>query len=281
MVLALYACGGDGGGSGPPDGATVDEDGAVVEPDGGEIPPDAAKPSKVKVTNEQVTVDGAARAYVLSVPKTYDAARSYPLIVALHGDGQDADGFRVFLGLDDISGDDAVMAYPDQSLDLFTPYAQNSDQMLIEAIITAVKGKLSIDAAKIWGFGYSKGGFMLNEIACRKPGLLKAMTAHAAGTPQEPVGPDGFPQCPGVIGLPVMTSQGDRDQSIGADYAAQYWATINGCSTNRTPTTPAGCEKSTGCPTGKPVTFCTAAGVTHYPIWGSAAQVSWDFFKTL
>lgn len=286
VVLALYACGDDpaassSGGATLPDGAKVDEDGAVVDPDSSVTPPDGAKPSKVKVTSEQVTVAGSPRSYVLSVPKTYDGARQYPFIIALHGDGQTADGFRVFLGLDAISGDDAIMAYPDQALDLYTPYAQNEDQQMIEAIITAVKGKLSIDAAKVWGFGYSKGGFMVNEIACRKPGLLKAMVAHATGAPEETRGPDGFPQCPGVIGLPVMTSMGDRDTGIGADYAASYWASINGCTATKTPSTPAGCEKFSGCGTGKPVIFCLAPNVSHYPIWGAAAQVSWDFFKAL
>lgn len=285
-LIAIYACGGGGAPTSaspaPPDGATpVAFDGAVADADGSVITPDTAPSSKVSVTNETVTVAGGARAYVLSVPTTYAAARKYPLIVALHGDGQDANGFRVFLGLDEISGDDAIMAYPDQAVDLYTPYDQNADQQLIEAVITAVKGKLSIDAAKVWGLGYSKGGFMVNEIACRKPGLLKAMAAHATGAPEEPRGVDGFPQCPGVMGLPVMTSEGDRDVGIGADYAANYWASVNGCSATRTPTTPSSCQKHNACPSGKPVVFCVAPGVSHYPIWRDAAQVSWDFFRTL
>lgn len=264
-----------------PDGATLTEDGAVIDQDGNVIPPDTAKPSKVNVTNEIISVSGGPRAYVLSVPKTYAAGRKYPLILGLHGDGQDATGFRVSLGLDDIAGDDAILAYPDQALDLFTPYDQNGDQLLIEAVITAVKGKLSIDDAKVWGVGYSKGAFMVNEIACRKPGLLKAIAAHATGAPQEPQGTDGYPICPGVIGLPVMTSEGDRDTGIGADFAANYWASVNGCTGTRAASTPAGCDKFTGCPPGKPVTFCLAPGVSHSPMWREAAQVSWDFFKSL
>ena len=38
-------------------------------------------------TPETVDVDGTARQYVLAVPKTYSADRTYPLIVALHGEG--------------------------------------------------------------------------------------------------------------------------------------------------------------------------------------------------
>src|SRR4051812_31501721 len=90
VVLAVYACGGSEGGSGTPppgpDGATVIEDGAVVDPDGNVVEPDSAKPSKVVVTMETVEVAGDTRDYVLSVPKTYNASKKYPLIVALHGD---------------------------------------------------------------------------------------------------------------------------------------------------------------------------------------------------
>ena len=284
-LAMMFACSSDGGsssGSGGalPDGATAIADGAIVDPDGNVIPPDAlSKPSKVVVTNETVDVMGAGRAYVLSVPKTYSAARSYPLIVALHGDGQNATEFRTFIGVDELAGDDAITAHPDQVIDLFTPYAQNQDQQLVEAVINAVKAKYAIDAAKVWGFGYSKGGFIANQLACRKPGLFKAIAAHATGGPQEPDG--SVPPCPGLNGVPVLLSQGSNDTGIGASSAALYWAQVNGCGTGRSTTTPPECQKADGCPPGKPVIFCEAPGISHFPIWGDAATVSWSFYKSL
>jgi polyhydroxybutyrate depolymerase len=285
-VLAGFACSSSEGSPPPypssPDGAVVLEDGAVVDPpDAGVIAPDTGPASKVNTTSETVTVMGQTRKYELAVPKSYDAGRAYPLIIALHGDGQDGASFHAFLDFDALAGDDAVVAYPTGASDLFTSYDQNADQQLIEATINAVKGKLSIDAAKVWGFGYSKGGFMANEIACRRPGVWKAMAIHAGGAPQEPQGADGFPQCPGVIGLPVLETEGQFDQGIGGDYGAQYWASVNGCGTGRTATAPAPCQASDGCPAGKPVIYCLAPGVSHYPIWGQAAAVSWGFFKSL
>ena len=266
-----------------PDGGMQLDDGAVVDMDGNvvEQPDTSTKPSKVDATNETVTVLGTSRTYVLAVPKTYDAARKYPLIIALHGDGQDGPTFRAFLTFDDVAGDDAIVAYPTGSVDLFTPYDMNPDQQLVEATITDVKSKRSIDDTKVWGFGYSKGGFILNEIACRKPGLLTAMAFHAASAPQaEARGADNYPICPGVIGLPVLATEGDKNTDIGADYGANYWAMVDGCGTTRTPTTPP-CYKSDGCPTGKPVEYCLAPGVVHYPIWDQAVNVSWAFYKSL
>jgi poly(3-hydroxybutyrate) depolymerase len=217
------------------------------------------------------------------VPKTYDANRKYPLIIALHGDGQDGPSFRAFLSFDDVAGDDAIVAYPTGAVDIYTPYDQNADQQLVEATITDVKSKFSIDPTKVWGFGYSKGGFIENEIACRKPGLLTAMAFHAGSSPQAERGPnDPYPVCPGVVGLPILATEGDLDPEVGSSsYGASYWATVNGCSTSRSATTPAPCEQTDGCPADKPVIYCLAAGVNHYPIWDKAVDVSWAFFKAL
>jgi polyhydroxybutyrate depolymerase len=286
-MVAAFACSSDTvrKSAGPfiPDGGMQLDDGAVVDMDGNvvEQPDTSMKPSKVTATDETVTVLGEPRAYQLVVPKTYDAARKYPLIIALHGDGQDGPNFRSVLAWDDVAGDDAIVAYPTGTVDLFTPYDMNPDQLLVEATIADVKTKRSIDSAKVWGFGYSKGAYMLNEIACRKPGVLKAMAFHAGGAPQEPQGADNYPQCPGVIGLPVMATEGDKNIEVGADYAASYWAKVNGCSGNRTPSTPAACSTTDGCPADKPVVYCLAPGVVHYPIWDQAVNVSWAFFKTL
>lgn len=267
-----------------PEGGMQLDDGAVVDMDGNivEQPDTYVKPSKVNATDETVTVLGTSRTYQLAVPKTYDANRKYPLIVALHGDGQDGPNFRASLNFDDIAGDDAIVAYPTGAVDLFTAYDMNPDQLLFGAVVDDVKSKRSIDPTKIWGFGYSKGAFMLNEIQCRKPGIMTAMAFHAGSAPQaETRGADGYPQCPGVLGLPVLATEGDKNTDIGADYAANYWATVNGCAGTRTPSTPAGCYTTDGCPASKPVLYCLAAGVVHYPIWDQAANVSWSFYKGL
>jgi polyhydroxybutyrate depolymerase len=236
--------------------------------------------SKMNTTTENVDVDGTSRDYIRSVPKTYAAGRSYPLLVALHGDGQDAASFRGELGIEGFIGDDAIVAYTDHSEDLFTPYDQNNDQRLIEVVIDAIKAKFSIDASKVWGLGYSKGGYQLNEIACRKPGLIKAMAIHAGGAPQE-VDADGNPVCPKAIGLPMFATHGGNDDPAGGEFAASYWASRAGCGSTRSPTTPSICEAYDNCPPSKPVVFCVVPGQPHYPLYKNAAADSWAWFKKL
>ncbi len=286
VVLGVFACGGDDDTRAVADAGKVLADGAVVAPDGARIEqPTPQKSSKVNATDETVDVLGTTRRYVLAVPKTYDAGRKYPLIVALHGDGDTGPGFRAALGFDDLAGDDAIVAYPTGAVDLGTAYDQNSDQLLSQAVIDAVKAKFSIDGAKVWGFGYSKGGFMLNEIACRKPGVFKAMAVHASGAPDAPKAPTegiDFPVCAGILGLPVLATEGQFDMIHGTEYSAQFWALTNGCSrSQRSATTPAPCQRHDSCPAGKPVVYCVAPGFGHTPIWDQAAAVSWGFFNAL
>jgi polyhydroxybutyrate depolymerase len=284
-VLALHACSEDTpGGAGNPKGSSSGGTSSGGTSSGGTSgnPDDStpAVPSKVNTSNETISVDGTERNYMLSVPKTYATGRSYPLILALHGDGQDAPGFVTFLRLDAFTGDDAILAYPNRSEDLFTPYEQNNDQRLIEVMIDALKGKFAIDDTKVWALGYSKGAYQLNEIACRKPGLLKAMAIHAGGAPQERAS-NGDVDCPSAIALPTFVTHGSEDDPGGGQFGADYWASLAGCGESRTPSTPSICEAYDGCSAGKPVVFCVVPGQPHFPLYKDAAEHSWAWFKTL
>lgn len=283
----VLACSDDPKPAVTPDGsgdAGEGTDGESPSDDGGPGTTDApiATPpgAKVDTTNETVDVDGVTRKYVLSVPKTYDAKRAYPLVVALHGDGQNATNFRPFSRLEEQTGDQAILAYPDQSVDLDTDYASNKDQRLVELVIDALKKRFTIDAKKVWGFGYSKGGFQIAQIICRKPGLFTAVATHAAGAPQDVDG-KGIPVCPGALALPAFVTEGSLDKGIGGDWASQNYAKFAGCGTNRKATTPTICQAYEGCPATAPVVYCEVPGQPHYPMYDQAAAHSWAFLTSL
>lgn len=290
-LFTVFACSSDNGGTsssgglpdGAPEGSVILEDGAIVDPDGNIIDPkDSRPPSKVNTTTETVDVDGNARSYVLLVPKTYNASKSYPLVIGLHGDGQSAATFQPHLHFEDVSGDDAIIAYPDGSVDLFTPYDQNGDQKLIERTIAALKGKFNIDAAKVWALGYSKGAFQLNQIACRKPNIFTAMAIHAGGAPQDrQAGNPNVVDCPNSVALPTFVTEGSADDPGGGEFGALVWAQKAGCGGSKTATTPAICQKYDGCPAATPVVFCLVPGQPHYPLYDQAAEHSWAWFKSL
>lgn len=285
-LLALVACSNSDEGNNPPAPGSSTSSSSGTAPVSTTTPtttttnepPPPPKPSKVVTSTVAVDVGGTARQYVLAVPKTYDANKAYPLIVALHGDGQDAAGFVTFSKLDDVAGDDAVMAFTDHVEDLFTAYDDNTDQKLVKAVIQDVKGKQNIDATKIWGFGYSKGAYMLEELQCRKQSDFTAMAIHAGGAPSERK-EDGSVDCPGAKAIPMFVTQGSLDKDTGAEFGADYWASVAGCNPYKNPTTLSYCGAYNGCNAATPVVYCEIPNQPHYPLYDNAAADTWAWLN--
>lgn len=270
------------GGSGPTASSTSSSSGSSgTDPgsssSGGTPPVQGEISDKVDVSEVKIIVNGEGRRYLLAVPKNYDAAKAYPLVIALHGDGDNADGFLKSSKLTFATTDQAIVAFPDRVLDLFTSYYDNNDQRLVTATIIQLKKNRNIDAGKIWGFGYSKGAFMLNEMGCRKPGLFSAIAPHSGGAPQEQ-DDSGNVQCPDAQALPVFATMGTDDDLGGGKFEADYWADLAGCSGTQG-TAPAYCEAYQGC--GSPVVFCKIPNHGHFPLYDNAAIDSWNWFKSL
>jgi len=295
-VLTIAACsssssgpGGSSGSTEPPDGSTVDEAGNVVGPDGEVIDAavDTKPPSKVVTTTESVTSDGQTRNYELAVPKTYSPAKLYPLILGVHGDGGNGAQMHAVHPIDDVTGDDAIVVYPSGNgslWDLYTDFDTNLDQLYVAAVINDVKSRFSIDGAKVWGVGYSSGGFVVGQMACRRAGLFTGIVIHAGGAPNEPSQAPPKNDNPDCNGLPtsVMVVHGTGDGTVGVisgQYAASFWAQKTGCSSSRNDTTPAPCQAYDSCPGGSRVQYCEIPSLGHV-IWPQALQVEWDFLRS-
>ena len=284
-TLALYttaACSSD------PDPAPAPDDDGSSGDDGtssGKPKKDAsadaapAPESNVVKSSVQLDVDGP-HTYVLALPKNLDPAKTYPLIVALHGDGENANDFIEFSKLDVVAGKDAIMAFTDQVLDLFTDYASNPDQKFVNAVIDDVMSKQKIDPAKIWGFGYSKGAYMLEELQCRKQSKFTAMVIEAGGAPEEQDA-NGNINCPGAKAIPMFLTQGTADQDTGVEYGANFWASVAGCGDTRQPTTPDYCGAYPNCNAKTPVVYCEIPGQPHFPLYDNAAADAWKWLNSL
>ena len=271
-----------------PEGGMVLEDGAVVDQDGA-IVTDGAKPSQVDVTTGTVNgfTDGR-NPYVLAVPKTYASTTKYPLIVVLHGDGGDGSGMRNYHPLDSETGSDAIVVYPSgagSTWDQGTAFDSNPDQQYVEALINELKGKYSVD--RVFGVGWSAGGFLVNILACRRAGIFNAIVSHAGGQPYtEPKDSNGYNICVGNPKYAALVTHGANDGTVdpsSGDYDAQFWAHANGCDQDpamRTDVAPSPCKAHAGCPAGKPVEFCLIPGNGH-GVWSQAIPTEWAFLKAL
>lgn len=263
---------------------------------GGSTPGSGGQPiaSTVKVTNETLDVEGTVRSYTLGVPSSYDPGRTYPLVLVFHGDGGDGPEMRKDHPIDAYSGDEAIVAWPTglgKGWNLYEPSSTNNDMKFIEALVAALSGKLTIDSSRVFGVGYSSGGYFINQLACRKNGFLRGIVVHAGGAPNEPndpeagVWPSGYTKCKGQVAAPeggvaTMAIHGANDSPEGGEFVATYWAALNGCQDTRSPTTPSPCENYEGCPTDKPVVWCKIPGLGH-AVWESGVKEGWAFIKSL
>lgn len=245
----------------------------------------------MRITNEQMTVGGRTRNYVLVVPTNYDATRTYPLVMSFHGQPGNATGMQKAYPFEGASQSDAIVVYPDgtnSEWELYTLADQNADEPFVKALVDELAGKYQIDRRRVFGTGYSNGGFFINQMACRYHGFFKAIASNAGGAPEEPQNTSipkddsGVLQCPGGP-IAALVLHGDQDDTVGVasgDWDATFWGHLNGCAATRSATTPSPCQKVDGCPAAMPVEWCLIPGMGHV-VWTNGAKVAWDFFRAL
>lgn len=130
----------------------------------------------------QVDVDGEQRSFVLHVPDGYSADQEWPLLLAYHGYGQDAEQLRSLTRLDSAA---ALVAYPEGENRAWAPapYAETSmaeDLAYSEALVATVDNLYAVDNDDISVLGYSNGGGMAAALACRIPDRISGVATVAA-----------------------------------------------------------------------------------------------------
>lgn len=150
--------------------------------------------------NAQQTIswdfDGVSRQYRQYVPSSYDGSESVPLVIAMHGLGDNINNFSGvgFQVIADTAG--FITVYPQALIDGLTqstawnsgagffgiyPNETIDDVGFINAIIDTVSANYNIDANRIYATGFSMGGFMTNRLACESSDRFAAF-ASVAGT---------------------------------------------------------------------------------------------------
>jgi len=198
-------------------------------------------------SDKSFTCDGISRQYRLYLPIGYSGAASYPLVLMLHGLGDNMNNFSA-VGMNAVA-DTAkfIIAVPQALTDpLLSATAWNSgagmmglypnaninDVKFLGALIDTVQKAYAVNKNRVYACGFSMGGYMTERLGCELAGRFAAI-ASMAGT----IG-NGLTSCnPGRI-LPVAHFHGTNDQTvpfvannsgIDADSLIRFWVKKNSC----------------------------------------------------
>jgi polyhydroxybutyrate depolymerase len=224
--------------------------------------------------SKTIQYDGLTREYSIYVPASYDGTTNFPLLFNLHGGGGNI-AFHISIADMSPIADTAnfIVVYPQARPD---PSDGNSfnwiakvpgtfdDVPFFSSLIDTIASNYQIDQNRIYACGYSLGGDMSFELACKLNSRIAAV-APVARTMQanpnsfcSPVHPTGVLT---ILGTDDITSPYNGIIYQGVEYylsaaaTHRYWATHNNCDTIAT--------MSTVSPSVERYTWSTASGCVY------------------
>ena len=199
---------------------------------------------------------GGSLVYLGYVPSTYKRGTAMPLVVALHGCTQSADGFRQLTRWDTLAeAKGFIVVFPQQSQNdnsqkCWNFFQQNHMQRgkgepaVIAGITKLVQQRYTVDAHRTYVNGLSAGGAMASVMAATYPevyaaagigsGCEYAATAACAGYQSADPAQAGA-QAYQAMGqyarpMPVILFEGDKDTTVppvNAQQVVQQWQITN------------------------------------------------------
>jgi polyhydroxybutyrate depolymerase len=148
--------------------------------------------------DRSLAIGGATRTYIARVPPRVSEGRPLPVVVAFHGGGGNASGFKAYAGLDALADREGfVVVYPDGTGRLGRRLltwnaggccgyaaAQNVDDVgFALAVLRDVARHVSVDPTRIYATGHSNGAMMAYRLAIEAADRIAAI-APVAGAMQ-------------------------------------------------------------------------------------------------
>jgi poly(3-hydroxybutyrate) depolymerase len=213
-----------------------------------------------------------ARKYRVRLPKNYAKEKAWPLVLALHPNGNSGIGY--------FDGDERpVRALLAEKAVLIVPLARPldggfdwrgnlpADLAFFEALLTKAKAELCIDEARIFSLGFSGGGSFSGVLGCHRKDIRAIATAGAVA----------YYDAKDCVGTPAAwITIGQGELAANRTSFRDFWRDRNKCMTASMATEPSPCVAYNGCPTDKPVHYCQHPGGHIWP--GFATKAAVDFF---
>jgi polyhydroxybutyrate depolymerase len=200
-VLALAGCGGGGAkhaSSPPPRASPARSEPCAAAPRGGDL---------------SLRVLAGTPAVTVHVPDGLRAGERAPLVLGLHGAGQDARGFEAESNLSNVSDEHGfVVAYPQSRRERgFWEYPEpdnpRSGLRLLRATIAAVQRRLCVDPGRVLVTGISSGGRMTYSAGCELADVVLAIAPVSGGTRE-------LPPCHPARPISILDTHGTSDQIV-------------------------------------------------------------------
>ncbi len=143
----------------------------------------------------EMKVGDRSRSYFLHVPPQAADGEVLPLLIAFHGGGGQAEGYREQAGFDAVADREGfVVAYPDGSGRLgrrlltwnagtccgFAAREEVDDVAFARALVAEIAATLAIDRSRVYATGHSNGAMMSYRVAAEAPDLVAAIAPVGA-----------------------------------------------------------------------------------------------------
>ena len=243
----------------------------------GSTTPGCAGIGAAGTSTRTIVVGSARRTYLLVVPRAVPAGSPTPVIMGLHGGSDTAQNAYRYMGL--VGSRTALYVFPQAP---YWPEAggvgwnvdpNGVDFPYFDALLADLGGKYCVDSRRVFAVGMSNGGFMVNALACYRPGMLRGIASVAGGGPQTS-------RCPGGTSpTAAMLVHGSADRTVplrSGQWSREYWLWRNGdAATSARPVTPSPCVAYGG--GSAPVVWCQHQGAHVWPDWTGPAVTGFFF----
>ena len=229
--------------------------------------PGCGLPTTTGTTTRTLTVNGAQRTYLVSVPNGLNPNTVTPVVMGFHGGSSTSAAARNSYGLE--GSEPAIYVYPQ------APYWPEAggvawdvnpagvDFPYFDAMLEDLKNKHCVDTARVFAAGKSNGGFFVNALACYRAQAIRALASVAGGGPS---GNCSQAKAAMIVHgsadpiVPVATGKRSRDYWLAAgQYASAPPVSVS----------PPPCMSYPG--TIHPVVWCEHSGGHTWPSWTGAA----------
>jgi pimeloyl-ACP methyl ester carboxylesterase len=185
-------------------------------------------------------VDDSDQPYALYLPKNFNAAKKYPLVISLHGAWSNHRlNLRRVFGKGNAQGEndtEATRYFPplrDVDFIVASPYSrgtmgyQGIPEKDVYDVLADVKRRFPIDENRIYLTGLSMGGGGTLWLGLTRPGLWAAI---APACPAPPEGTEDL--APNALNIPVHFFHGDQDPAIPVEVSRKWQRRLLDLDTN-------------------------------------------------